>query len=88
MSAQYSGTLTDDSEKNSAGDTMATGNGQSGEWVNLYGNDGKVKARLNRCTMELVIKERRDYHTWRLSALVELVQKSDASPVENAAAAC
>jgi len=88
MSAQYSGTLTDDSEKNSAGDTMATGNGQAGEWVNLYGNDGKVKARLNRCTMELVIKERRDYHTWRLSALVELVQKSDTSPVENAAAAC
>lgn len=67
---------------------MATSNGQAGEWVNLYGNDGKVKARLNRCTMELVIKERRDYHTWRLSALVELVQSSDTSPVENTVAAC
>lgn len=67
---------------------MSTGNGQSGEWVNLYGNDGKVKARLNRCTMELVIRDRRVNHSWRLAAMVELVQKTDASPVENAAAAC
>jgi len=59
---------------------MATGNGQSGEWVNLYGNDGKVKARLNRCTMELVIKERRDYHSWRLAAMLTI---KDVAATEN-----
>jgi hypothetical protein len=80
MSARYNGTLTDGSEKNLAGDTMATGNGQAGDWVNLYGNDGKVKARLNRCTMELVIKERRDYHTWRLSAMLTI---KDVAATEN-----
>lgn len=49
---------------------MNTGNGQAGEWVNLYGSDGKVKARLNRVTLELVVKERGQYHTWRLAAMV------------------
>lgn len=48
---------------------MATGNGQSSEWVNLYGNDGKLKARFNCRTMELIIKDRKEYHTWRLKDL-------------------
>lgn len=36
------------------------------EWANLCGTDGKVKARLNRLTGELVIKERGDYHRWNV----------------------
>ncbi len=59
---------------------MSTGNGQSGEWVNLYGNDGKVKARLNRCTMELVIRDRRVNHSWRLAAMVTI---KDVAAIEN-----
>ena len=65
-----------------------TGNGQSGEWVNLYGSDGKVKARLNRETMELVVKERGVYHSWRLAAMVKLGQNADAVTVEPQAVAC
>ena len=67
---------------------MTTGNGQSGEWVNLYGSDGKVKARLNRVTLELVVKERGQYHTWRLAAMVASVRESDKLPVEPAGVAC
>ena len=66
---------------------MTTGNGQA-EWVNLYGSDGKVKARLNCATMELVVKERGVYHSWRLAAMVKLGQKSDAATVEPQAVAC
>lgn len=64
------------------------GNGQSGEWVNLYGSDGKVKARLNRDTWELVVKERGVYHSWRLAAMVNLRQSmTDGQlPVEIATA--
>lgn len=36
------------------------------DWANLCGVDGKVKARLNRLTGELVIKERGDYHRWNV----------------------
>lgn len=36
------------------------------DWTNLCGTDGKVKARLNRITGELVIKERGDYHRWNV----------------------
>ena len=63
-------------------------NGQSGEWVNLYGSDGKVKARLNCVTMELVVKERGVYHSWRLAAMVNLVQSvaEGKLPVENVTA--
>ncbi len=61
---------------------------QTGEWVNLYGNDGKVKARLNSTTLELVVKERGVYHSWRLAAMVKLGQNADAAPVEPQAVAC
>ena len=61
---------------------------QTGEWVNLYGNDGKVKARLNSTTLELVVKERGVYHSWRLAAMVKLGQNADAVPVEPQAVAC
>ena len=60
---------------------------QPGEWVNLYGNDGKIKARLNAETMELVVKERGVYHSWRLASMVS-GQKSDDLPVELSAMAC
>ena len=36
------------------------------EWANLCGTDGKVKARLNRLTGELVIKERGEYYRWNV----------------------
>ena len=61
---------------------------QTGEWVNLYGSDGKVKARLNSTTLELVVKERGVYHSWRLAAMVKLGQNADAVPVEPQAVAC
>ena len=66
---------------------MSMGN-QTGEWVNLYGSDGKVKARLNSVTMELVVKERGVYHSWRLAAMVKLGQNADAVPVESVPVAC
>ena len=61
---------------------------QTGEWVNLYGNDGKVKARLNSTTLELVVKERGVYHSWRLAAMVNLRQNMTEGqlPVEIATA--
>ena len=61
---------------------------QTGEWVNLYGSDGKVKARLNSTTLELVVKERGVYHSWRLAAMVKLGQNADAVPVESVPVAC
>ncbi len=61
---------------------------QTGEWVNLYGSDGKIKARLNSTTLELVVKERGVYHSWRLAAMVKLGQNADAVPVEPQAVAC
>ena len=67
---------------------MTTGNGQAGEWVNLYGSDGKVKARLNRVTLELVVKERGQYHTWRLAAMVATVTEPDKLTVEPAVTVC
>ena len=61
---------------------------QTGEWVNLYGSDGKVKARLNSTTLELVVKERGVYHSWRLAAVVTLGQNADAVPVESVPVTC
>ena len=61
---------------------------QTGEWVNLYGSDGKVKARLNSTTLELVVKERGVYHSWRLAAMVKLGQNADAVSVEPQGVAC
>ena len=61
---------------------------QTGEWVNLYGSDGKVKARLNSTTLELVVKERGVYHSWRLAAMVKLGQNADAVPVESVPVTC
>ena len=61
---------------------------QTGEWVNLYGSDGKVKARLNRDTLELVVKERGVYHSWRLAAMVKLGQNADAATVESVPVSC
>ena len=66
---------------------MSMGN-QTGEWVNLYGSDGKIKARLNSTTLELVVKERGVYHSWRLAAMVKLGQNADAVPVEPQGVAC
>lgn len=43
------------------------------EWVNLCGTDGKVKARLNKVTGELVIKERGEYHRWNVIDLCKLL---------------
>ena len=61
---------------------------KTGEWVNLYGSDGKVKARLNSTTLELVVKERGVYHSWRLAAMVNLRQNMTEGqlPVEIATA--
>lgn len=61
---------------------------QTGEWVNLYGSDGKIKARLNSTTLELVVKERGVYHSWRLAAMVKLGQNADAVPVESVPVTC
>lgn len=44
-------------------------NGRS-DWTNLCGEDGRIKARFNRRTSELVIKERGEYHQWRLALLL------------------
>ena len=61
---------------------------QTGEWVNLYGSDGKVKARLNSTTLELVVKERGVYHSRPLAAMVKLGQNADAVPVESGPVTC
>ena len=46
-------------------EVSCNGNGSiASDWMNLVGADGKVKARLNRATGELVIKERNQYHRW------------------------
>ena len=60
---------------------------QPGEWVNLYGKDGKIKGRYNAATMELVVKERGVYHSWRLASMGN-GQKLDDLPVELSAVAC
>lgn len=39
-------------------------------WINLKGNDGKTRARLNLDTGELVIRDRGVYHKWLLLALL------------------
>lgn len=39
-------------------------------WVNLTGSDGKVKARLNVITGELVIRDRGVFHRWALRFLL------------------
>ena len=51
---------------------------QTGEWVNLYGSDGKIKARLNPATLELVVKERGVYHSWRLGTMVKAQKPEDS----------
>lgn len=44
------------------------------EWCNLVGSDGKVKARLNRRTGELVIKERGEFHKWPILSLLKGIE--------------
>lgn len=44
---------------------------QPERWVNLTGSDGKVKARLNVTTGELVIRDRGVFHRWALRFLLE-----------------
>ena len=39
-------------------------------WLNLVGNDGHTKARLNLDTGELVIKLRGECHKWPLRELL------------------
>jgi hypothetical protein len=54
------------------------------DWVNLCGEDGRVKARFNRRTSELVIKERGAYHQWRLALLLLNPELPDNNlPVES-----
>lgn len=43
---------------------------QPERWVNLTGSDGKVKARLNMDTGELVIRDRGVFHKWPLRSLL------------------
>lgn len=52
---------------------------QAERWINLTGSDGKVKARLNVITGELVIRERGVYHKWGLRFLLQspAVQETD-----------
>lgn len=66
---------------------MTTGNGQAGEWVNLYGSDGKKKAAFNWRTGELVVKERGQYHRWSLASMVATVREADL-PVDSAPVSC
>ncbi len=61
---------------------------QTGEWVNLYGSDGKKKAAFNVHTGELVVKDRGDWHRWNLAAMVKLGQNADAVPVESVPVTC
>ncbi len=44
---------------------------QAERWVSLTGSDGKVKARLNLETGELVIRDRGVNHKWPLRVLLE-----------------
>ncbi len=41
------------------------------EWIDLRGADGKIKARLNRLTGVLIIKERQIYHHWSLLPMMQ-----------------
>lgn len=41
------------------------------EWIDLRGADGKVKARLNKTTGVLIIKERQTYHRWSILTMIE-----------------
>jgi len=47
------------------------------QWINLCGDDGKVRARLNRGTGELVIKDRREYHRWSIPTLLGMPKPMD-----------
>lgn len=64
--------------------TMSNGNQERSDWTNLCGDDGRVKARFNRRTFELVVKERGVYHSWRLATMVKLGQDATDSqmPIE------
>ncbi len=50
---------------------METLQATSERWINLKGNDGKTRARLNLDTGELVIRDRGVYHKWPLLTLLE-----------------
>jgi len=54
-----------------AGSDMMQLTAQPERWVNLTGSDGKVKARLNVTTGELVIRDRGIFHRWALRLLLE-----------------
>ncbi len=58
------------------------------EWVNLYGNDGKIKASFNIRTGELAVKDRGNWHHWNLAAMVKADQNADTFPVEKNAVVC
>lgn len=53
-----------------AGSDMMQLAAQTDRWVNLVGNDGHTKARLNLDTGELVIKLRGECHKWPLRELL------------------
>jgi len=44
---------------------------QAERWVSLTGSDGKIKARLNLETGELVIRDRGVNHKWPLRCLLD-----------------
>ena len=48
-------------------------------WVNLTGSDGKVKARLNLDSGELVIRDRGVFHKWPLRALLGCAESQQRS---------
>ena len=48
------------------------GTWQEPEWVNLSGVDGRVRARINRRTRKLVIKDRGQTHEWDIEEMLQL----------------
>lgn len=67
-----------------AADTMQL-QSQPERWVNLTGSDGKVKARLNLDTGELVIRDRGVFHKWPLRALLGCPVAREADTLLNSA---
>ena len=58
------------------------------EWANLCGSDGRVKARINRRTRKLVIKDRGNVSEWDIDLLVQLASSVDDLTVETVPVSC
>lgn len=57
---------------------METLRAKTDRWLNLVGNDGRTKARLNLDTGELVIKLRGECNKWPLRDLLNCTPVQDA----------